>query len=70
MDAKDLPDDLKAAILILHEQGVGDYVYTVRDRELKGWEGPKVLAWSAASATIGRYAKAIGAHLGEEADRG
>lgn len=25
---------------------LGDLVYQVRDRELQGWEGPAVIAWS------------------------
>lgn len=25
---------------------LGDLVYNIRDRELKGWEGPAVKAWS------------------------
>lgn len=25
--------------------GIGDYVYDIRERELKGWDGPRVTAW-------------------------
>jgi len=25
---------------------LGDLVYTMRERELQGWEGPAVIAWS------------------------
>lgn len=27
---------------------LGDHVYAIRERECKGWDGPQVIAWSAA----------------------
>lgn len=46
--------ELKAAARVLLDQGVGDYVYSVRERECQGWDGPKVKAWGAACETLAR----------------
>lgn len=48
MDEKLLKDAIAALRALtgnphLH---LGDLVYNVRDRELEGWEGPSVKAWS------------------------
>ena len=51
-----IPPDLKTAILTLSKENIGDFTYTIRDRELQGWEGPRVRAWSDASVTIDKYA--------------
>ena len=47
-----LPDDLKKAIVTLSKESIGDFTYTIRDREMQGWDGPRVKAWSDASVTI------------------
>lgn len=36
------------------DQSVGDYCYNIRETELLGWEGPKVVAWGEAASTITR----------------
>lgn len=43
--------DLLAALVALTTNkhlSLGDLVYTIRERELEGWEGPSVVAWSEA----------------------
>ena len=57
-----IPDDLAKAILALDAESVGDFIYHIRDRELLGWDGPRVTAWSDACATIYKYAKEIKAN--------
>ena len=51
-----IPDDLKVALQTLVSEGIGDFTYTIRDRELKGWNGPRVTAWSDAVQVIEKYA--------------
>lgn len=48
---------LLRAVAALHKEHVGDFTYTIRDRELEGWDGPRVKAWSDACATIDRMVK-------------
>lgn len=48
---------LLAAARELDRQSIGDFVYNIRDCELKGWEGPRVTAWGEASATLARIVK-------------
>ena len=44
------PDLLAAMKALTSNQhlNLGDLAYTIRDRELKGWDGPAVKAWSEA----------------------
>lgn len=44
------PKMLEALLLLTGNPHIdlGDCIYIVRDRELKGWDGPAVLAWSQA----------------------
>lgn len=58
--AASLPEDIKESILALHREGIGDFTYAVREREVLGWDGPRVKAWSDASAVIARYAELLG----------
>ncbi len=54
------PEDAVAlldAARVLVEQNIGDYTYSVREREGLGWEGPKVTAWSEASVTLEQVVK-------------
>jgi len=54
------PEDataLLAAARVLVSQNVGDYVYSVRESEALGWDGPKVTAWSNASVTLAEMVK-------------
>lgn len=48
---------LRALELLYSATSIGDYVYDIRERELKGWDGPRVTAWGE------------GARLAEEALR-
>lgn len=46
-DAPDWAVDLlKGARLLTSAASLGDFIYTIRERELQGWDGPKVKAWS------------------------
>jgi hypothetical protein len=57
------PDYFAAVEVLLNHPNVslGDLVYVVRERELKGWDGPNVIAWSEAVETLRRaHAKAKG----------
>lgn len=47
--------DLRWAIQALLDNHVGDYVYDIRERELKGWAGPRVTAWGKACAILREY---------------
>ena len=51
-----IPWELSYALRVLLDESIGDQVYSVRDRELKGWEGPRVTAYSQACGVIGKYA--------------
>lgn len=46
-------DDLARALRILVDESIGDMVYQIRDRELQGWQGPRVKAfgWACQIAT-------------------
>lgn len=49
MTTKSLEEEAVAALrglLTNPHISLGDLVYTVRDRELQGWDGPAVKAWS------------------------
>jgi hypothetical protein len=48
---------IRKACEALANNSIGDYVYDVRDRELKGWDGPRVTAWGSASQLITTIAK-------------
>ena len=37
---------LRALELMFSASSLGDYIYDVREREGKGWDGPAVQAWS------------------------
>jgi len=39
---------------------LGDLVYTIRERELEGWEGPAVKQWGDAVAAAHKLLKADG----------
>jgi hypothetical protein len=47
--------ELLAALRAIVAENPGDFVYTIRDNELLGWEGPRVKAWSDAVQVIERY---------------
>ncbi len=50
-----IPDDLLRALQILEKEGIEDFLYEIRARELKGWEGKRVKAWSDACMVIKKY---------------
>lgn len=50
-----LPKDLLGALKILDEEGLGDWIYDIRERELRGWDGPRVKAFGKACGTIKKY---------------
>lgn len=39
---------------------LGDFIYDVREREGKGWDGPKVQAWGEACEAADRIVKEAG----------
>lgn len=49
-----LPELLEALRGMRAAAEPGDFVYTVREREGEGWEGPKVTAWGNGAAAIAR----------------
>jgi len=51
-----IPDDLKGALRTLVSERIGDFIYRIRDREMKGWDGPRVNAWSDAVQVVEKYA--------------
>lgn len=44
--------ELLTALRTLDEESIGDFVYTIRDREGLGWDGPRVVAWDHAAQII------------------
>ena len=49
MDEIDRLCELESCIVVINElNNLSDAIYDVRDRELKGWEGPKVKAYGEA----------------------
>ena len=52
---KSVPADLRKALKILKKLGLDDYVYDIREREGKGWDGPKVQQFSEACKIINKY---------------
>lgn len=45
--------ELKAALQLLMDEGLDDkFIYDVREREMKGWDGPRVTAVSNAIKVI------------------
>jgi len=42
------------------QESAGDFVYNIRERELEGWEGERVLAWAAADKAVREVMKLIG----------
>lgn len=53
----DTPADILRALMTNPSLSLGDLVYTVRDRELKGWDGPDVKAWSDAVVAAEKWMK-------------
>lgn len=57
-------DDLLWALRVLVKEGVGDFVYTMRERVVNdpewtgvSWDHPRVKAWSDASQIVAEYVK-------------
>ena len=50
-----IPENLKKALKIIKFAGLDDWIYDVRDREGKGWDGPKVKSFSKACDVINSY---------------
>lgn len=50
-------EELEAACKALEAEGIGDKVYDVRNREMLGWDGPRVTAWGNAAQLITTIAK-------------
>lgn len=40
--------EMYAALVMLFKEELGDFIYEIRDNELKGWEGPRVMNWGKA----------------------
>lgn len=53
-------DAFEQAAVDLHGLHVGDFVYSIRDREGLGWEGPNVKTWSDASSLMAAIARQKG----------
>lgn len=47
-----LARELVGCLTQLNEEELGDWVYDIRERELRGWDGPRVKSWSAAVQRI------------------
>jgi len=52
MDADQIGEVMKAIKQLLEVHHIDDYVYHVRERELKGWDGPLVQGFAAACNTL------------------
>lgn len=50
---------VRAAIVLDRIANFGDRIYEVRDRELEGWEGPKVKEYGEACGVWAGYVKLI-----------
>lgn len=50
-------EGIRKACADLSNEGIGDFVYEVRQRELLGWDGPRVNAWGNASNLVNTIAK-------------
>jgi hypothetical protein len=48
------------AVLKLVEEPLGDFVYRIRENELRGWGGPRVVNWGEASSLAEKAARALG----------
>lgn len=59
-----LPKDLRDACKTLERESFGDFIYEIREREGRNWDGPRVKAFSAAVDILRRYANSA-----READR-
>lgn len=56
---------VEAAITLDRIANFGDGIYDVRDRELKGWEGPKVVEYGRACTVFSEGIKPFTAKTGE-----
>lgn len=50
---------LKALKVLFVDETIEDYVYDVKERELQGWEGPRVVAFSDACQTLKAFIKEL-----------
>ena len=50
---------LDEALQVLVKEHVCDFIYNIRERELKGWDGPRVKAWGEACQVITQYVQTI-----------
>jgi len=51
---------LEALKVLFVDETIEDYVYDVKERELQGWEGPRVVAFGDACETLKRVMKELG----------
>lgn len=51
---------IEALKLLNRGATIGDFVYQIRDSELKGWDGPRVKAWSDGAVLAAEVLKAVG----------
>ena len=47
----------EAIVVLVEEEYIGDFIYQIRDRELKGWDGPRVTAFNDAVERLEKYLK-------------
>lgn len=47
----------EAIEILIKKEYIGDFIYNVRENEGKGWDGPRVTAYSEAVATLERHLK-------------
>ena len=50
---------LKALKVLFVDETIEDYVYDVKERELRGWEGLRVMAFGDACETLKRVMKEL-----------
>ena len=64
MDAQGRLAELESVIVVINElHNLSEAIYDVRDRELKGWEGPKTKAYSEAISKLRALLKEGGVDL-------
>ncbi len=51
---------IEALKLLKQGANIGDFVYEIRERELLGWDGPRVKAWSDGAQLAEQALKAVG----------
>jgi hypothetical protein len=62
-ETKELFLKVQQCLVGLRAENIGDFIYTIREHELKGWKGPRVVAYGQSCAMIGPLIEAIDERL-------